>query len=160
MRNLIIDGPVPLEDIITKKMITYEFVRESDLIWSKRIWRTIDLREKINHPLYFPFDEFSPDGTSWNRNASRWSLWTIIRTSILSASLTVYYPFNPIQQSSLDGDQFKYPVSVEAGKNFFTDSVYAKNLVEFQCLGAEESGARIPIPSRLPPFDDSAVTFA
>ena len=155
----VIDGIVIQEHIPTKKMIPYEFVREADMIWSKRVWRTIDMREKMNHTIYFPFDEFSPDGTTWTRNSSRWSLWTVIRTNIVNATITVYYPFNPIQQSSVDGDQFKYPVPVETGKNFYTDSLYRKNLIEYQCLGAEQEGARMPIPSIIPPFDDSVIVL-
>lgn len=34
--------------------IPYAFVREADVLWSKIIWRTIDLRQKINLPLYYP----------------------------------------------------------------------------------------------------------
>lgn len=155
----VIDGIVIQEHIPTKKMIPYEFVREADMIWSKRVWRTIDMREKMNHTLYLPFDEFSPDGTTWTRNSSRWSLWTVIRTNIINANITVYYPFNPVQQSSVDGDQFKYPVAVETGKNFYTDSLYRKNLVEYRVLGQEEDGPRIPIPSRIPPYEDSVLVL-
>lgn len=36
------------------------FVKNSDVMWYKTIWRIIDLREKLNHPLYFP-DQ--PQGT-------------------------------------------------------------------------------------------------
>ena len=48
----IIDGVYITEHIPTKRMIPYEFVREADVTWSKRVWENIDMREKINHPIY------------------------------------------------------------------------------------------------------------
>ena len=39
----------------TKKYeTTYPHVREADVMWSTTIWREIDLRHKMNQPLYFP----------------------------------------------------------------------------------------------------------
>lgn len=37
-----------------KKAIPYESIREADVMWSKDVWRIIDLREKMNQPLYYP----------------------------------------------------------------------------------------------------------
>lgn len=34
--------------------IAYAPVRQADVMYYYTIWRTIDLREKVNHPLYFP----------------------------------------------------------------------------------------------------------
>src|SRR5574343_194293 len=61
----VVDGVYIQEHIPTKKLIPYEHVREADVVWSKRVWSFIDLRERINHPLYYPYDFFAqlpPDG--------------------------------------------------------------------------------------------------
>ena len=34
--------------------VAYPPVRQADVMYYWTVWRTIDLREKINHPLYFP----------------------------------------------------------------------------------------------------------
>jgi gliding motility associated protien GldN len=52
-----IDGVVKREAVQSRKPIPYAPLREADLMWQKRVWRTIDLREKINLPLYYPFEK-------------------------------------------------------------------------------------------------------
>jgi gliding motility associated protien GldN len=37
-----------------KKAVPYSPIREADVMWSKDVWRIIDLREKLNQPLYYP----------------------------------------------------------------------------------------------------------
>jgi gliding motility associated protien GldN len=32
-----------------KKVIAYDFIHEKDVFWERRIWRLIDIREKMNH---------------------------------------------------------------------------------------------------------------
>jgi len=48
------DGVYVKENTRTRRAIPYTHLREADVMWSKRVWRVIDLREKINHPLYYP----------------------------------------------------------------------------------------------------------
>lgn len=128
----IIDGVFIQEHIPTKRMIPYEFVREADAIWSRRVWESIDLREKINLQLYYPMDDISRTGV-WTKNSSRWSLWTIIRTHVLNGDLTVFSPYNPILLGfgGLDGDQLKYPVKPQPGLNFYTDSAFQNQLTRY-----------------------------
>jgi gliding motility associated protien GldN len=138
----IIDGIYIQEHIPTKRLIPYEYIREADVIWSKRVWRAIDMREKINHTMYLPFDEFSGGGT-WVRHASRWSLWTVIRTHVLNGDLKVFDPENPLFFGTFDGDQFKYPVVPEPGKNYYTDSVFRKDV--FRMLGNLGAASDVPL---------------
>jgi len=48
------DGIYDKENSVNRRFIPYTFLREGDLMWEKRVWRELDLREKINHPLYYP----------------------------------------------------------------------------------------------------------
>jgi gliding motility associated protien GldN len=138
----VIDGVFIQQHVPTKKMIPYEFVREADVIWSNRVWRAIDMREKINHPMYFPLDEYDPSG-NWIRHSNRWSLWTVIKTHVLNGDLTVYSPYNPADFNIKDGDAFKYPIIPAPGKNFYTDSVFREQL--FYYLGSLGADSDVPL---------------
>lgn len=51
------DGIYTKENTPNRRVIPYTYLREGDVMWEKRVWREIDLREKINHPLYYPTEE-------------------------------------------------------------------------------------------------------
>ncbi|MDR2448761.1 MAG: gliding motility protein GldN [Prevotellaceae bacterium] len=53
-KSLVQDGITKLEILQDKKPIPYPPLRESDIFWSRRVWRVIDLRERLNYPLYYP----------------------------------------------------------------------------------------------------------
>ena len=121
----VVDGVYIQEHIPTKRLIPYDYVREADVIYSRRVWSFIDLREKMNHPLYFPLDSYQD--TVWVKNASRWSLWTVIKHHVLNGDLTVFEPRNPADFFEVmppDGDAFKYPLRPQPGMNYITDKIY------------------------------------
>lgn len=48
------DGVYTKENTRTRRVIPYAHLREADVMWSKRVWRVIDLKEKMNQPLFYP----------------------------------------------------------------------------------------------------------
>mgnify|MGYP007005280509 CR=1 FL=1 len=42
------------EHVPHKRPVPYEYIREADVMWSKIIYRMIDLRQKQNLSLYYP----------------------------------------------------------------------------------------------------------
>ena len=48
------DGIITKENSINRRFIPYTYLREADVQFQKRVWRSIDMREKINQPLYYP----------------------------------------------------------------------------------------------------------
>ncbi len=54
------DEEGPIDDIVEKRIINerrvlpYQPLREADIFWEKRIWRVIDIREKMNLPFAYP----------------------------------------------------------------------------------------------------------
>lgn len=127
----ILDGPAMLEHVATKRLVPYEYVREADVIWSKKVWSYIDLREKINQPLYYPLDEITESG-AWIQNNQRVSLWSIIRCNVFAGNLTIFSPYNSNNLfGNRDGDQMKYPVQPIPGRNYYTDSAYREELLYY-----------------------------
>lgn len=48
------DGIYDKENANNRRFIPYTHLREADVAWEKRVWRRIDMREKVNQPLYYP----------------------------------------------------------------------------------------------------------
>lgn len=44
------------------KVLDWQYLREADVMWKKRVWREIDTREKQNMAFRYPGDEFSGGG--------------------------------------------------------------------------------------------------
>ncbi len=153
----VMDGAYMPSHIPTKKVIPYPYIREADVMWSRKIWRVIDLREKFNQPLYYPMDDIQEG--MWQRNTNNWSLWTILRQHILNGDLTLYSPFNPNWEDWKDGDQFKYPVTSNIpGGNFCNDDDFRERL--FMYLGKEEIDPFAPpLKSMIPPYTDDSVRY-
>lgn len=79
-----------------RRVVPYPHVREADVMWAHRIWRTIDLREKMNHPYYYP--ETPHNGLA--------SLFDIVKGALLNECATAFD--NP----ALD-DEFKVKMTTE-----------------------------------------------
>lgn len=80
------------EDMKNKKPVPYVPTREADVIWEKTVWRMVDLRQKVNLPLYYPTD---PIG-------NRMSLVNLLLYGINNEGLKVYDPDDPEATTEFD----------------------------------------------------------
>ena len=70
------------------------YVREADVMWSKRVWRVIDLREKLNLPIYYPEEP----------TVCLMSLFDVLKCALLTDNLQAFS--NPIFD-----DEFTMPMT-------------------------------------------------
>lgn len=97
----IVDGAFQRTDISKKKPMAFPYIREADVMWSKKIWRIIDLREKMNQVLYFPTVE----------TEGRNSLINLMLKAIQDGLLTAY--------DARNDDEFKVPMTYDQVKEAF-----------------------------------------
>jgi len=107
-----LDGAYVKTTTKEKEIVPYDYVREADVFWAKRIWRIIDVREKQNLPFKYP----------------QQPLAQIIHTAAKNGELTVYDP------SVVDADQFKTVLTVDDVKKLGTkvDTVMQVNPVTLE----------------------------
>ena len=80
LKAQVLNGVYVREATPARKPIPYTHLREADVMWSHRIWRRIDLREKMNHPLYYPLEPVN----------GRASLFDVIKKGIMEGSLLAF----------------------------------------------------------------------
>jgi gliding motility associated protien GldN len=112
----VLDGAYIKEHTKTKRVVPYTHIREADVMWARRVWRTIDLREKMNHPLYFPTEAIN----------DRKSLFDVIRQGLMVDGSITAYSVGPVGTD----DEFKKPLLASELKELFTrlDTQYTENL--------------------------------
>jgi gliding motility associated protien GldN len=76
-------------------------------MWSRKIWREIDLRQKINHPFYYPMNNGDVDQI---RTDDRKSLIDVIYSAVLEGSITAY------GRPTYD-DEFRFPMTTAEIRN-------------------------------------------
>lgn len=128
-----------------KKAFDFPYVREADVVWAHRVWRTIDFREKINQVFYYPLG-IEPD------NQGRMNLYNVLSQAIMEGRIRVfdddmftkeivdykayldsYTTENPIEKETgeydLDGFPVMTTVYVKAGE-IREDEVYSLRIKE------------------------------
>ena len=105
---------------IDKKFVPYTSLAERDVMWSKRIWRTMNLKEKMNHPFYFPTESHGKMN----------NLFTVIRNHIKASELTVY--------DAID-DEFTVPLNKAAAQTVGDKSeiIYIEDDESGELIGQE-----------------------
>ena len=77
-----------------ERPIPYAHIREADVMFSKLVWRTINLREKMNQPMYYPTTPMD----------DRYSLIDLLMFGIENEGLTAY---------DTEDDEFTSPLTIE-----------------------------------------------
>ena len=100
-----LDGYYQKTNILSAKVSPYASLRESDVMFRKRVWREIDLREKVNMIFASP--------------KSR--LITILTDAIQAGELTAYDASST--KDDVNGDEFSVVLKPEEAMSKFADSV-------------------------------------
>ena len=125
--STVLDGIFVKEHYPSRRVIPYTSLREADVMWNKRVWRRIDLREKQNHVLYFPIKDYAQ---------CRKNLFEIIQDAVLNeGTITAYSPGSVVAPD----DMFTTPLTTEEVKKILTPTTSEDVYDEFgEITGTQE----------------------
>lgn len=117
-----LDGYYKKTNILSAKVTPYPSLRESDVAYAKRVWREIDVREKMNQYLASP----------------KQRLIDVLLSAIAAGELTAY----DTQQSKddPDGDGFSIPLSPDQAASKMVDST---TVPQYDANGVQTGSRRV-----------------
>jgi gliding motility associated protien GldN len=101
-----LDGLYEDEGLSEKVPVPYPYIRKADVMWSKRIWREIDFRQKFNQKFYFPIETQA----NWK------SFIVVVLDALKEGQLTAYDISNT--------DELLVPITYNDIIGRQTDSIY------------------------------------
>jgi len=113
----VLDGAYVKETNLTKRVIPYPHLREADVMYKRRIWQEIDLRQKFNHPFYFPLDPIQ----------DRQNLFDVVRDALLVEGSLVAYSAGPLEFD----DEFTFPLSADSIRKILNPVTLVKQYDDF-----------------------------
>ncbi len=115
-----LDGAYVPEHNPTRRVVPYPYLRQADVMWKKRIWQRIDLKQKMNYSLYYPTTPIK----------NRMCLYDVIIKGIRDGQITPYSTKNPFNVL-LPDDEFSTPLSPEdalkEASNTETKTIFDEN---------------------------------
>ena len=138
----VLDGAYAPETNGVKRLIEYPNLREADVMYKRRVWQEIDLRQKFNHPFYFPLDPIR----------DRKNLFDVIRCGLFPEECEIYtpsiiaYSAGPLNED----DEFRVPLSSDSVRNILTTTTIVDEY--------DEDGEVIGSTTRTLPLSSDQIT--
>ncbi|MDH3652581.1 MAG: gliding motility protein GldN, partial [Saprospiraceae bacterium] len=115
-----LDGIVEKRIMLERIVLPYEPMREADLFWEKRIWRVLDIREKINRPFSYPDAPF----------------FEILVTAVENGDVTSYMDekfTEPLTMEELNGMLFSIDTTFVTNPDTYEDEMtIVKNEINYE----------------------------
>ena len=117
--STVLDGIYVKENFTSRRVIPYTSLREADVMWNKRVWRRIDIREKQNQVLYFPVKELSQ---------GRKNFFEVVYDAVMTeGTITAYSPGSVVEKD----DMFTTPLTPEEVLDALSEEVVNEQYDDF-----------------------------
>ena len=125
-----------------KRVQQYSHLRQADVMWSRKIWREIDLRQKINHPFYYP-ENNGIVGSAMT--GDRKSLIDVIYSAVKEGSITAY-------GNAVYDDEFRQEMSQDEIKKIGGASETIIEVIDWDAVaeGADPEEAKTSVLNKVP----------
>ncbi len=129
LKAQVIDGAYVKKTTVDRKPAPLSIIREADVLWSKTVWRIVDLREKSNQHLYYPVRDMQGRNNLFN---------TLIK-GIEDKRITAF-------DASRTDNEFNEPITFNQVKQQFGDSVRVIKVTDINTGNDRDSIVQSELP--------------